>query len=50
MDPFAPEYNGDTWLAMGGAGKGPKGLEHLVAGWKSNPNERRATRTNRRRK
>lgn len=48
-DAFAPEFTMDTWYDMTGV-TGSRGLEHLISGAKNNPNERRLTRSNRRRK
>lgn len=47
---FDPEYTyADNWFAAGG-GEAAQGLEALVSSWKNNPNERKQTRSNRRRK
>lgn len=50
-DPFAPEYNANTWHSTQGAYAAPqmpKGVAAALASWKHNPNERRMPRTNRR--
>ena len=51
LDPFAPEYNDDTWTNHQVAALPPgQGASALLAGWKNNPNERVHRATNRRRK
>ena len=50
-DPFAPEYNANTWhdARAGYTGAGQhKGVAAALASWKHNPNERKMARTNRR--
>lgn len=46
---FAPEYNDETWFQANRL-SGGKGAAYAMAAWKHNPNERKAQRTNRRRK
>ncbi|KAK9809158.1 hypothetical protein WJX72_010386 [[Myrmecia] bisecta] len=50
-DPFAPEFGADSWhLRSGSQQIQYSNTAALLAGWKHNPNERRHTRTNRRKK
>lgn len=50
VDPFAPEYGQDTWHQVSALPGADRGAAPLLAGWRSNPNERRHVATNRRRK
>ncbi len=57
LDVFAPEFTPERWAASRGAAGTPggvmyntKGAAALLAQWKHNPNERRLTRSNRRKK
>lgn len=49
-DPFAPEYNQDTWhVATQAELAQHRGLAAVLQpAWKNNPNERKLTRSNRR--
>lgn len=47
-DPFAPEFSTDTWHQAHKQLGANKGAAAILAGWKHNPNERKLTRTNRR--
>ncbi|DBA86330.1 TPA: hypothetical protein ACH3X2_005564 [Trebouxia sp. C0005] len=51
VDAFAPEYGPDSWFQKNhGSAAQYKGAAAALASWKHNPNERRHTRTNRRKK
>ncbi|KAL0049240.1 hypothetical protein WJX82_009412 [Trebouxia sp. C0006] len=51
VDAFAPEYGPDSWFQKNhGSAAQYKGAASALASWKHNPNERRHTRTNRRKK
>lgn len=50
VDPFAPEFNQDTWHVQSQAELAQhRGLAAVLQpAWKNNPNERKLTRSNRR--
>lgn len=51
VDAFAPEYGPDSWFQKNhGSAAQYKGAAAALASWRHNPNERRHTRTNRRKK
>lgn len=51
VDAFAPEYGPDSWFQKNhGSAAQYKGAAAALASWKHNPNERKHTRTNRRKK
>ena len=51
VDAFAPEYGPDSWFQKNhGSAAQYKGAAAALANWKHNPNERKHTRTNRRKK
>lgn len=51
VDAFAPEYGPDSWFQKNhGSAAQYKGAAAALASWKHNPNERKHSRTNRRKK
>lgn len=51
VDAFAPEYGPDSWFQKNhGSAAQYRGAAAALASWKHNPNERKHTRTNRRKK